>query len=382
MKTIFKLLLCVACASVMAGCEKKEDEEYGKWESITVRPYLLNVDIMLNTSHPLYVGKFYKSTTDESFDKFEPYDIKEHNITFNSSDENIATVDDNGNVYGVSLGTTEIKIKIDNKNECICTINVLPNIQFKNSRFKEYLVENFDTNSDGEISLEEAENITEIYIPSLGDYNLYGIEFMPNLTSLQIEQGGGKYSDDKYTGLDLDLSHNKKLIRFYAEGIEFNSISNIGENLKHLHIRTYAQRKVSVDLSTASNLDTLFIQGNVEKINFAGCTNLKSLEISTSTCILGEDFYNLAKLKILAMSGTFNIQTLNLSFCPELEYLYIYNWEGSISESIDLSKNSNINYLCIIDRQPLQKIIINQEIFNKNKNNLFLSEQTEIEFAK
>ena len=381
MKYFFRLLLCVACAYVMAGCEKKEDEEYGEWESVTVRPYLLNVDIMLNTSHPLYVGKFYKSTTNEWFDEFEPYDIKEHNITFKSNDENIATVDDKGNVYGVSLGTTEIKIKIDNKNECSCTINVLPNIQFKTSEFKEYLVENFDTNSDGEISLEEAENITEIYIPDLGClYSLSGIEYMPNLTSLWIE-GGGKYLDDKYVGVNLDLSNNKKLTRFYAEGIYVKEISYLGENLKSFHLRTH-EEKLTLDLATAPNLDTLFIQGSVKKINFAGCTNLKSLEITTSTCVLGEDFYNLAKLKILAMSGTFNIQTLNLSFCPELEYLYIYNWEGSISESIDLSKNSNINYLCIIDRQPLQKIIINQEIFNKNKNNLFLSEQTEIEFAK
>ena len=58
------------------------------------------------------------------------------------------------------------------------------NIPVEDASFKSYLVANYDTDTDGEISFEEAEDITEIVMLPSNDYNLQslkGIEYMPNL---------------------------------------------------------------------------------------------------------------------------------------------------------------------------------------------------------
>ena len=112
MKNFFRLLLCVACAYVMAGCEKEEKEKI------------------------IYTGQL--TFTDSTVDVLKDFTIKldytttngllENDILWESADENIATVDSEGNVTGINYGETDITAKYHN-NEWSCHIavnNIIP----------------------------------------------------------------------------------------------------------------------------------------------------------------------------------------------------------------------------------------------------------------
>ena len=60
------------------------------------------------------------------------------------------------------------------------------NIPFEDANFKAYCINNFDTDGDGEISIDEAEAVTEMDILSDNITSLYGINFFLNLKSYNI----------------------------------------------------------------------------------------------------------------------------------------------------------------------------------------------------
>ena len=69
--------------------------------------------------------------------------------------------------------------------------------------FKAYCLEHFDTNGDGKILENEAEEVLEIAVPSMGIKSLKGIEAFKNLLELDC-------SDNLLTS--LDLRENRKLV--------------------------------------------------------------------------------------------------------------------------------------------------------------------------
>ena len=69
--------------------------------------------------------------------------------------------------------------------------------------FKAYCLERFDANGDGKILEDEADEVTEIAVPSMGIKSLKGIEGFKNLLDLDC-------SDNQITS--LDLRENRKLV--------------------------------------------------------------------------------------------------------------------------------------------------------------------------
>ena len=85
---------------------------------------------------------------------------------------------------------------------------ILPDtiIHFKDERFKAYLIQNFDTDQDGEISTEEALMIRVVYCNNMHIKSLRGIEYFTNLKILYCSENHIK---------SLDLSQNTSLERVY-----------------------------------------------------------------------------------------------------------------------------------------------------------------------
>ena len=77
-------------------------------------------------------------------------------------------------------------------------------VEIPDANFKAYLLENFDTNKDGNISLSEAKVIKEIDCSNRGIYALTGIEKFENLEKLNCANNN--------LG-ELELRYNKKLNR-------------------------------------------------------------------------------------------------------------------------------------------------------------------------
>ena len=82
------------------------------------------------------------------------------------------------------------------KDNDVCTI-------MKDPVFKAYCLERFDTNGDGKIMKDEAEQVMDISVPSMGITSLSGIERFPNLLELDCSSNSIK---------SLDVSKNLKLI--------------------------------------------------------------------------------------------------------------------------------------------------------------------------
>lgn len=132
------------------------------------------------------------------------------------------------------------------------------NIVFEDANFKAYMVTNFDTDNDGEISYEEALNVTKIEVNTDNITSLAGIEYMQNLQYLSCE-GSSKWNSatqkvDIYGKLtSLDLSNNTKLSFLH---VSYNPL-------------------ISLDVDHNPKLEVLYCKENI----------LSSLDISNNTAM-------------------------------------------------------------------------------------------------
>lgn len=213
------------------------------------------------------------------------------------------------------------------------------NIVFEDANFKAYMVTNFDTDNDGEISYEEALNVTKIEVNTDNITSLAGIEYMQNLQYLSCE-GSSKWNSatqkvdiyGKLTSLDLsnntklsflhvsynplislDVDHNPKLQELYC----------ICNNLSSLNIRNNAKLQ-NLDCFR-NNLSALNVSANPELINLScGINNISSLDVKNNT-----------KLEYLECSSN-NISSLDVRNNQKLEHL-ICGWNNL--SSLDVSNN-------------------------------------------
>ena len=82
-------------------------------------------------------------------------------------------------------------------------------VEIPDANFKAYLLENFDKNKDGNISLSEAKAVKEINCSGKGIENFAGIERFTNITLLDC-------SNNKLN--ELDITYNKKLEKLICKG--------------------------------------------------------------------------------------------------------------------------------------------------------------------
>ena len=205
------------------------------------------------------------------------------------------------------------------------------NVEIPDENFKKYLVENFDKNLDGEISFEEAENITMIKCSTVTIYSVKGIEAMPNLVELYLAGGtiGGNIES-------IDLSGNKKL---QGLTLTHNKISSVdlsnNPDLEGVYLGDNPLN--SIDVSANAKIQTLkFYRTNVESVNLTNNVNLEKLECQECK-ITGLDITNNLSLRVLDCSFNKIQDSLDISKNTSLSQLYatgnpdlktIWVWEG------------------------------------------------------
>ena len=296
-----------------------------------------------------------------------------------------------------------------------CKIDSKENIIFEDANFKAYLVANFDTDGDGEISKEEALAITKIIVGTKDIESLAGIEHMANLTELRCEGPWSIFEPEEdpegklktldvsknvnltilYCGFNqltsLDVTNNPKIEQLRCAGNNLNSL-DVSKNTELIEFEAYNNRLSSIDVSNNPELEYIDLTNNQIKsidvsknpeLDYIDLTNnqIKSIDVSKNlklgriTCsdnkLTSIDVTNNQKLTKLNISGN-SIVEIDLGNNPELNYLYCE--KNKISE-LELSNNKKLKSLNVNDNN-LTSLTVNccPEIKTLKANNNLIKE--------
>ena len=198
-------------------------------------------------------------------------------------------------------------------------------ITFEDANFKAYMIANFDTDNDGEISYSEALAVTKIDVRTGNIESLAGIEHLPNLTFLNCD-GPNEWdsASEKYVGgggllKNLDVSRNTSLTVLCCG---FNQLA-------------------SLDVSKNKNLSTLYCDDNkLEKIDISGNTALKRFKINDNL-LTSIDLSSNTQLTLINVENN-DLTSLDLSQNTELLDL---DCDGNKITVLDLSRNRKLTRL-------------------------------------
>lgn len=200
-------------------------------------------------------------------------------------------------------------------------------VNIPDANFKAYLVTNFDTNNNGNISREEAGVVTAISCANMDIASLEGIEAFVNLVSINAE-------NNNLTGT-IDISYMSKLETLYLSGDanNWNSLSsiNFGDIAELKELTLNGNLLTSLDISKLTKLERLECAGRgnasedrqpITTLDLASNTELKTLRFS-NTNITTFDIAGLTKLEVLDFSfiPLAADLTLDVSHCSSLSRL-------------------------------------------------------------
>ena len=185
-------------------------------------------------------------------------------------------------------------------------------IYVPDAAFKAYLVENFDADSDGEISEDEAMDIEAIDLSDVTTKiaTLAGVEYMKNLKTLNAAY---------HSLTSLDLSHNNALIDVVVNNNKLKTLDLSGCSAV-VSLECSGNKLTTLDVSEAVGLTDLVCSNN----------DLGALNLTNNKALVN-----------LQCSGN-NIATLNLKNLLALETLYCRSNSLSV---LDLSKNTALKEL-------------------------------------
>lgn len=217
-------------------------------------------------------------------------------------------------------------------------------VEIPDDNFRAYILRNFDTNSDGKISHQEAEAITEINCREKEIKSMAGIRSMSNLTTLDCS-----YNEIEGT---LDLSGLTKLKTANVDHNRYESLSLSGcsaletlyanDNwqsvnyqyfymLKNIdltgcsalkYVRLEDNALESIDLSDCSSLTDMFlISNNLKSIDVSACKNLVNLHLRKNKLSGTVDMAALPNLEYLSLSEIDDLSGINLTGCSKLRQL-------------------------------------------------------------
>lgn len=247
-------------------------------------------------------------------------------------------------------------------------VNMLPAasdyISIPDDVFKNYLLNNYDADGDGVISVSEAEGVVEIDVSNMNPAvsSLSGINALVNLRTLKCS--GNEIAS-------IDLSGNKKVKTVVAGNnrlgtivlpASVTSLDLSGNNLTQIYSDTrqgllYLETcnvsnnsLMSLDLSTSSHLKTLDCSSNeLRKLNTGAWGNLESLDCSENR-LTELDLKCNAKLTKLNCGGNF-LKQLDLNRNAEIV-------------DLDCSVNA-LNTLVLNANEKLKRLICSNNVLTE-----------------
>lgn len=250
--------------------------------------------------------------------------------------------------------------------------------------FKAYLVENFDTDGDGEISRDEAELITAIECEDLGLTSLEGVRNLTNLQTLHCSYNAIETLDvsgmtsltellcDHNLITDLNVSDCTSL-----SSIECNSNAigelNLADCRNTLTTITCNENKLArLDLTNFDKLFHLNCDDNqLTELLVDGCTALTSVDCASNQ-LTTIDLRNCPHLASLTLAMN-KLTSLSVNYLKDLTFIdCTYN----SLRSLDLTNLPSMNFVHC-DNTGMEVLYLRDDI---NYGEVSVDEETKIEY--
>ncbi|MBP3517171.1 MAG: hypothetical protein J6K31_01945 [Parabacteroides sp.] len=253
----------------------------------------------------------------------------------------------------VTAGDLSKTVTIEQEGKEVAIINI-PDVNFK-----AYLVENFDTNKDGEISEEEASKVTFINCREKNISSLEGIEYFINVTYL-----------------DCALNNIQNI--YLQKNTEINDLCCFGNKIQRLDLfplnkmeQLRCHENALTELNIDNNVNLKFLSCGDNKLTSLNVRNNKDLtDLYCENMELSQlDLKNNSKLSIL---WCFNNHISNLDLSNNRMLTHVHCRNNGLN-SIILNNNSLLTILnCEQNNLPSidTKEIKNIESLYLNKNNI------------
>lgn len=201
-------------------------------------------------------------------------------------------------------------------------------ITFSDSNFKDYIVSNYDTDNDGEISYAEAEAATSIIVDNMGIASLDELKYFSNLTHLECQQNQIS---------SLDVTQNKKLKHLKCFDTDI-TVLDISQNAELNYLECFRTKLTNLDVSNNPLLIYLYCGDNkITSLDVSNNIMLEHLHIG-GTEFASIDLSNNINLEAL-FCGYSKLTTIDLTKNVELRVFEIHN--ANIAE-LNVSNNTKL----------------------------------------
>ena len=267
---------------------------------------------------------------------FDPADLAEEfkTLLWTSADETIATVNEDGNIYGKKKGETTITVSSPiNKEKVTIKVTVLPKkeaadyIVFDDNLFKTNVLIKYDKDKDGELSVEEAKAIEQLDLSYKNIKSVKGMEYFINLKELTLSN---------LLLTELDLSTNTQLVHLNVSGNKEIKSLDLSKNTALKTIDVSANSLTTLVLPESDLLEELTCKKNpLGTLDLQKYTQLKKLyapncELTSLLLPATESLTHIALfsnlLKELDISANKKLESLTTFSNKELASIYV--WDG------------------------------------------------------
>ncbi len=306
-KTILRaVILLVAGAVLLCGCEKKDDTPQKKYLPVN------NTVVFVPRVIKCKVGDVIKPDIYVDYKKIEnPVD---YNIKFTPCDPSVLSVNEQCEITSLSSDPTYVSLYCENNGKVYKdTLVVLVTLPSGGDSY--YISKGLDLNNDGIMSKYEMSKIEMLDKWYQADASL-----LKNVKVIMSEINYYAYIDldyydeeyDYYYDRPVDFSRNKALRIINLNYINCNSTAN--------HIRLiFSSESVIEGIALTSNSSTCPTIYGFEKLDMPLLTSLSVEKFSIKELNMS----NAKNVKNVALSNCHGIRKIDLSECDNLEYLEV-----------------------------------------------------------